>query len=96
MKGTGQRGKGDDHQVASSDSSTLRTSQSDQARGYLESLTDNDFMGEIQSALEHAQRLTKQSWKLIITSDNVEIHCDESTKRIKLPKPTDIKKQRPS
>jgi hypothetical protein len=92
MKRTDQREQGEESSkssgpVVSSDSNTLRTSQNDQARGYLESLADNDFMAELQSALEQAQRLTKQTWTLTISSDAIEIHCAEDSKRIKLPKP---------
>lgn len=92
MKSTGQSEQGEDR-VESSDSSTLRTSQTDQARGYLESLANNDFMGEIQSALEHAQRLTKQSWKLVITAGDVEIRCEEGSSGIKLPRPKKLEEQ---
>jgi hypothetical protein len=89
MKSSGQTEQGGDR-AESNDSDTLQTSQADQARGYLESLSDNDFMGEIQSALENAQRLTKQHWTVVVTADNVEIRCQDASRRIKLPKPNEL------
>lgn len=86
MSNTKHREQGDDH-VETVDSSTLRTSQDEQAKGYLESLTNDDFISELQSALKNAQRLTKKSWKVVVTADDVEIRCQDDSKRITLPKP---------
>ena len=82
--------QGDDR-VESADSSTLRTSQDEQAKGYLESLTDNDFLAELQSALKNARRLTKKPWKVVVTAEDIEICCQDDSKRIKLPKPKALK-----
>jgi hypothetical protein len=52
---------------------TLRTSQGDQARGYLESLTESELIRELQHALGHAERLTRKNWSVVISSNRVEI-----------------------
>ncbi|QDG49624.1 hypothetical protein FIV42_02370 [Persicimonas caeni] len=90
MSNTTPREQGGDH-VQTADVSTLQTSQEDQAKGYLESLTDDDFIGELQSALEHAKRLTKKEWSVTVTADNVEIESrDGENKRISLPRPKSL------
>ncbi|MFP4599739.1 MAG: hypothetical protein ACLFVJ_15885 [Persicimonas sp.] len=86
--------------VETFDCNTMRTSQSEQVRGYLESLTDMEFIDELQSALEHAQRLTTRDWKIVITSEQITIQGDrevqgnkraaEGQKRIKIPRPKSL------
>ncbi len=75
-------------QVGSTERSTMQTTHDDQARGYLESLAEGEFIAELQSALRHAHRLTKKDWKIVITRDEVEIDAQRPpAKRIKLPRP---------
>lgn len=55
---------------------TLRTSQGEQARGYLESLANSEIISEMQHALRHAERLTHKCWRVVIAADRVEISAD--------------------
>lgn len=55
---------------------TLRTSQGEQARGYLESLASAELIREMQHALRHAERLTHKRWRVVIAADRVEISAD--------------------
>lgn len=86
--------------VETLDCNTMRTSQSEQVRGYLESLTDMEFIDELQSALKYARRLTTRDWKIVITSERITIQGDQEVqgskqaakpqKRIKIPKPKSL------
>ncbi len=90
--------------VKTFDCNTMRTSQSEQVRGYLESLTDMEFIDELQSALEHARRLTSNDWTIVITAEKLTIRGDQeaaepkgrhsqngkSQSRIKIPKPKSL------
>lgn len=60
----------------SGESQTLRASQREQVRGYLESLTTSDFIRELRHALGHAERLTGQGWHVRVAADGVEIHLE--------------------
>ncbi|MFW5968199.1 MAG: hypothetical protein ACOCV2_11805 [Persicimonas sp.] len=65
---------------------TTQTSQDEQVRGYLKSLTDTVFVEELREALAHARRLTGKQWRVIVTTDEV-ILRSQSLDQISLPSP---------
>lgn len=69
--------------------STTQTSQDEQVRGYLESLTEAGFVDELREALAHARRLTGKQWRIIVTTDEV-ILRSQSLDQISLPPPKNL------
>jgi hypothetical protein len=79
--------------LESASRNTMETSQADQARGYLESLAENEFVEELQRALESAERLSGQRWTLVITAEGVDIRASGGAdERIKIPKPKSLRR----
>lgn len=66
--------KQSDTEIDEAQRSTQRLSQEEQARGYLKSLADHDYVEEIRNGLVSARRLTRKEWVVMITADGLEIY----------------------
>lgn len=69
---------------------TMQTSQDEQVRGYLESLTDTDFVDELREALGYARRLTGKNWTITITTEEI-ILQSQSLDRVRIPRPKKLR-----